>query len=82
MWKNKKEKKLYFLRVTPNSMSRDRMVGIDRCENLKSNVYICLEFEVLAAVVMKCTVFCNIAPGGPLKIEPTFWRSISPPSSG
>jgi hypothetical protein len=64
--------------MTPNSMSEYRTVDNDRCENLRSNIYICLEFVLLTAVVMKTTIFLHVALCSPLKVKLTFCRNISP----
>jgi hypothetical protein len=40
-----------------------------------------LEFEVLTAVAVKCSVFVDITPLSPLKISRRF-EGLSPPSSG
>jgi hypothetical protein len=39
-------------------------------------------FEVFTAVVMKSTIFWDITPCNPLRVNTTFRRNTSPPSSG
>jgi hypothetical protein len=47
------------------------------CEPTEHSVF-CVETEVLTAVIMKSSIFCDITPCSSLK-QPTFRRNISSP---
>jgi hypothetical protein len=49
--------------------------------NYQNNFKLASVFDVLLAVVMKCSICWDITPCSPLKVS-TFWRKMSPPSSG
>jgi hypothetical protein len=61
------ETSLNTYRTTCRYIPEDTNLNRHRCDNLKSNEYI--GFQVLAAVAIKSSVFWDITPRGPLKVN-------------